>query len=76
MRTRGGEGYSFVAYLDHSAINHAFLSRRSTVPTPSRHFSDIYFGGHYASSIYYIETVCLSYPRPVSPSAATIYLLG
>ena len=25
--------------------------------------------------IYYIENACLSYPRPASPSAATIYLL-
>ena len=34
------------------------------------------FGAHYAFSVYYIETVCLSYPRPASSSAATIYLLG
>ena len=33
-------------------------------------------GAHYVSSIYYIETVCLSYPLPVSPSTATIHLLG
>ena len=26
--------------------------------------------------MYYTKTVCLSYPLPVSPSVATIYLLG
>ena len=33
----GGEGaYSFVACLSHLTIDHASLSRRSTVPTPNR----------------------------------------
>ena len=51
------------------------LSRRSTVPTPNkRHLQHL--GAHYAPSIYFIEIACLSYPRPVSPSADTIYLLG
>ena len=32
----GGGGYSFVACLSHLTIDHASLSRRSTVPTPIR----------------------------------------
>ena len=68
-----GWGYSFVACLSHVTIDHASLSRRSTVPTPNRHLQHL--GAHYASSIYCMETVCLSSLRPVWPSAATIYLL-
>ena len=38
----GGEGgNSFVAYLSHLTIDHAFLSARSTLPTPSRDISSI-----------------------------------
>ena len=39
----GGRGgaYSFVACLSHLTIDHASLSRRSTVPTPIRHTSNI-----------------------------------
>ena len=33
---RGGGGDSFVACLSHLTIDHASLSRRSTVPTPNR----------------------------------------
>ena len=55
----GGGGYSFVACLNHLAIDHASLPRRSTVPTPNR----------YTSNIWALFTACLSYPRPVSPSA-------
>ena len=44
-----------------------FLLLRETPPT---------FGVCYASSVYYIQIVCLSYTSPVSPSAATIYLVG
>ena len=72
---RRGGAYSFVACLGHLTIRHASLSRRTTVPTPNRDASNIW-ALIALPSIYYIETVCLSYPRPVSPSAATIYLLG
>ena len=34
--------YSFVACLSHLTIDHASLSRRSTVPTPSRDTSNIW----------------------------------
>ena len=40
-RDRGG-AYSFVACLGHLAIEHASLSRRSTVPTPNRDTSNIW----------------------------------
>ena len=36
-----GGAYSFVAGLSHLTIDHASLSRRSTVPTPSRDTSNI-----------------------------------
>ena len=40
---RGGGAYSFVACcLSHLTIDHAFLSRRSTVPTPNRDTSNIW----------------------------------
>ena len=43
---RGGEGgggaYSFVACLSNLTIDHASLSRRSTVPTPNRDTSNIW----------------------------------
>ena len=35
-RIRRGGAYSFVACLNHLTIDHASLSRRSTVPTPNR----------------------------------------
>ena len=38
----GGGGYSFVACLSHSTIDHASLSRRSTVTTPNRDTSNIW----------------------------------
>ena len=44
-QTGGGEGggaYSFVACLGHLTIDHASLSRRSTVPTPNRDTSNIW----------------------------------
>ena len=69
-----GGWYSYFARLGYLTIDHASLSRRSTVPTPNRDASNIW--ALITSSIHYIETVCLSYPRPVSPSAATMYLLG
>ena len=37
----GGGGYSSVACLSHLTIDHASLSRRSTVPTPNRDTSNI-----------------------------------
>ena len=42
-RARRADGaYSFVVCLSHFTIDHAFLSRRSTVPTPSRDTSNIW----------------------------------
>ena len=38
----GGRAYSFVACLNHLTIDHASLSRRSTVPTPDRDTSNIW----------------------------------
>ena len=77
---RGGLGVggavSFVACLGHLTIDHA----RIPFETEHRSYSSErhlqHSGAHYASSMYYMEIVCLSYPRPVSPSATTIYLLG
>ena len=69
-RGEGGGAYSFVARLSHLTIDHAILSRRSTVPTPTRDTHLQHLGAHYASSICYMETVS-SYPRPVSPSGKT-----
>ena len=41
LETRwGGGGYPFVVCLNHLTIDHAFLSRRSTVPTPKRDTSN------------------------------------
>ena len=37
-----GAAYSFVACLSHLTIDHASLSRRSTVPTPNRDTSNIW----------------------------------
>ena len=39
---RGGEAYSFVACLSHLTIDHASLSRRSTVPTHNRDTSNFW----------------------------------
>ena len=40
---RRGEGaYSFVACLSHLTVDHASLSRRSTVPTPDRDTSNVW----------------------------------
>ena len=69
-----GEGTHFVACLSRLTVDHASLSRRGTVPTPTRDLQ--YLGADYVFFINYIETFCLFYPLPVSPSSATIYLLG
>ena len=42
MRGRGGAGYSFVACPSHLTIDHASLSRRSTLPSPNRDTSNIW----------------------------------
>ena len=43
MPLPGGRGaYSSVACLSHLALDHASLSRRSTVPTPNRDTSNIW----------------------------------
>ena len=70
----GGMAYLFVACLSHLTIDHASLSRRSTVPTPNRDTSNVW--ALITLLPYITDTVCLSYPRPVSPPAATINLLG
>ena len=41
-KDRGEAGYSFVACLSPSTIDHASLSRRSTVPTPNEDASNIW----------------------------------
>ena len=58
-------GDSFVACLvGHLTIDHASLSRRSTVPTPDRGTDLQHLGAHYAFSMYYLKTVYLvSYPE-------------
>ena len=61
-------GYSFVARLSHLTIEHASLSRRSTVPTPTRHLQHL--DAPYVFSIRYIESFWSSYPLTVSPSVA------
>ena len=54
-------------------IDHASLSRRSTVPTP--HTRDLqHLGAHYVSSMCYISFFCIFHLLPVRPSAAIIYL--
>ena len=65
----GAEGaYSFVACLTHLTVDHASLSRRSTVPSPK--FWRLLRFSHLLN-----KSVCLSFPLPVSLSVATIYLL-
>ena len=56
-------------------VDLASLSRRSTFPTPNRDTSNVW-ALITLLSIYHIKAVCLSYPRPFSPTVATIYLLG
>ena len=75
-RRGDGGAYSFVARLSHLTTDHASLSRRSIVPTPDRDIQHL--GAHYVFAMYYFEVYvfCLSYPLPVSPSVATIYLLA
>ena len=72
-RTHGG-GLNFISCFSHLTIDHASRSKRSTVPTPNRDTSNI--GALNTFFPCYIETVCLSYPLPVSPSVVTICLLG
>ena len=70
-----GGAYSFVACLSHLTIDYASLWRRSIVPTPNRDTSKIWALIALLPYTTY-KLFVLSYPRPVSPSAATIYLLG
>ena len=42
LQDGGGGVYSFVACVRHWIIDHASLSRRSTVPTPNRETSNIW----------------------------------
>ena len=67
---RGGGAFSFAAYLGRLAIDHAFLSRRSTAPTPIRDASNI-LGALYVFFLAIHEKAsCLSYPLTVSPFVA------
>ena len=66
--------YSFAACLSRLTIDHASVSRRSTGLIPNRDTSNVW-ALITLFSIYYMNTVCLSYPRPGFPSV-TIYLLG
>ena len=74
-RWRGAGGaYSFVAYLSHLTIDHASLSRHGAPFLLLIETSNIWT---LITLLPYItKTVRLSYSRPVSPSAATIHLLG
>ena len=68
-------GGAFVACLSHSTIDHAALSRRSTVPTPTRHQ---HLGARYVFSVCYVETFAYLIPfvfRRLWPPS-TWYLLG
>ena len=58
-----------MACLGQLTIDHASLSRRSTVPAPTKRRLRR-LGARYVFSMYYIEADCLSYLRPVSPSMA------
>ena len=69
-------GVVMVACLSHLTVDNASLSRQSTVPTPNRDTSNVWALNTLFPCMYYTKTVCLSYPRPVSLSVATIYLLG
>ena len=78
----GGGGYSFFAYLSHLTVDYdAFLSRRSTVPTPKRDASKI-LAVEYVSSICYIKHFLLALPYfylavcdHVSPRIAIVFSL-
>ena len=69
----GGGGILICCFcLSHLTIDHASLSRRSTVPSPNRDTCNIWALITFCSYFTYVETLCLSYPLPVSPSVATI----
>ena len=69
------EAYSLVAYLGHWAIDQAFLSGRSTVPTPNRDTSNIWALITFSAYVTCKRFACVSCPLPVSPSLAAIYLV-
>ena len=70
-----GEAYSFVACLSRMTIDHASLARRSTVPTLKRHLQHVGILPYIPYITQERFTLYISYPRPVSPSVATICLL-
>ena len=70
-----GGAYSFVACLRNSSVDHASLSRRSTASTPNIETLPKFGRLLRFFHVHDIDTVYISYLRPVSPSAATIYLL-
>ena len=55
----GGGCTHLLLACSHVTIDHASLSRRGTVPTPSRDISNI-LGAHYVSSIHYMKSAFLS----------------
>ena len=73
-RTQGGGRTHLLLALSHLTIDHACLSRRSTVPTPNRHTSNL--GAHDIFPICYIETFFLILSHAVLPSVATVYILS
>ena len=59
-RWAGGGAYSFVACLvSHLTIDHASLSRRSTVPTPNRDTSNVWA---LSTFIPYVPLLCFCLP--------------
>lgn len=67
----GGGVLSCLLALSHVIVDHASLSRRSAVFTPTRDLKHL--AAHYIFSVSYIETFCVCDRFPVSPSVA-IYL--
>ena len=67
---------SFVAWLSHLIIDHASLSRRSTVPTPSRDTAQHLWALVTFSFIYNIETFCfISFPPCVAVGGGKGYVV-
>ena len=70
---RGGGRTHLLLAFGHLTIDYSSLSRWSTVPTPNRHLQ------HSVRSLRFFHMFhkkLFAYPLPVSPSVATINLLG
>ena len=65
----GGAAYSFVACLRHLTIDHASLSRRSTVPTPNKDTSSFWA---LITLLRYVSYQVFAYPIPVLFSLITL----